>query len=104
MCNMAKTCSLSLPLHILLILAVCVCSLAMHFFAEGLAPVSGGIGLDLTAQGGHAHLADEHSEDNFIFPFLTFQLISHPAADLQAALATGEHSFSTSPLLPPPNS
>jgi hypothetical protein len=104
MCNMAKVSSLSLSLPILLILAVCIFSLATHFLSEGLTPVAENSGVGLTSLDGHAHLVDELCEDNFIFPFQTCLLVEHPTTALQAVLATGERSFSASPLLPPPNS
>ena len=104
MSNMDKAASLRLPLQILLVLAVCVCSLAMHLVAEGLAPVAGGPGFALAAQGGHALQVNEHCEDNFIFPFMTLLPVERPAASLQSAVATEAHAFPISPLLPPPNS
>jgi|WetSurMetagenome_2_1015567.scaffolds.fasta_scaffold1821179_1 hypothetical protein len=103
MCNTAKAASQGLPLYILLVLAVCVCSLAVHFIADGLAPVAINPGLDLAALGELAHLCGEHCEDNFIVPFQTHPSIEHPATAMQAAPATGAFSFPISPLLPPPN-
>jgi hypothetical protein len=103
MCNTAKAASQGLPLFILLILAVCVCSLAVHFIADGLAPVTISPGFDLAALGGFEHPFDEHCEDNFIVPFQTHSSIEQPATAMQAAPATGAFSFPISPLLPPPN-
>ena len=70
MCNMDEATTRHLPLHILLILAICVCSLAVHFVAEGLAPEVTGPRCNQDTQRGHVHLVDEHCEDYFIFPFL----------------------------------
>jgi hypothetical protein len=103
MCNSDETASQGLAWQFLLILAVCVCSLAVHFIAEGLAPVPISPGIGLAAQEGLAHLVAEHCEDNFFFPFQVHPPVKHPAAVLQAALATGAPSFLISPLLPPPN-
>jgi len=104
MCNMDEATARHLPLHILLILAICVCSLAVHFVAEGLAPEVTGPRCNQDTQRGHVHLVDEHCEDYFIFPFLTHLPVEQIAAFLQSALATGAHFFPISPLLPPPNS
>ena len=104
MCNMDEAASQRLPLHILFVLAVCASSLAVHFIADGLAPVAGSPGYDLDTQRGLAHLVDELCEDNFILPFLTCLPVEHIAAFLQSAVATGALFFSISPLLPPPNS
>jgi hypothetical protein len=104
MCSRDKTISLHMPFYILLILVVCACNLALHFVAEGLAPVTGGPGYDLSTQGGQAHPVNEHSEDNFIFPSLTCLSADHPEAALQSIVATETRSFPISPLLPPPNS
>jgi hypothetical protein len=104
MCGKDKGASLRLPLHILLVLAVCACSLAVHFVAEGLAPEVAGPGCNQDTQRGHVHLVDEHCEDYFIFPFLTHLPVEQIAAFFQSALATGALFFPISPLLPPPNS
>jgi hypothetical protein len=104
MCSMDKTAALHLPQYILLILVVCACILAVHFVAEGLAPVPGEAMFDRVAQGGQAFQVDEQSENNFIFPSLTRLPFEPPAAPLQCVVAFEAHSFSLSPLLPPPNS
>ena len=99
-----KTAALHLPLQILLILGACICSLAVHFAAEGLVPVAGGSGYDQASPGGVAYQVDEQGEDNIILPVLTRLPIEHPAAPLQFAVAIEARSFPISPLLPPPNS
>jgi hypothetical protein len=104
MCSKDKTASLHLPLHILLTLAFCTCSLAVHFAAEGLAPVTKGQGYDLAAQGVQALQVDEHSEDNFILSSQTSLPVEHPATTLLSLVATRTPSFLISPPLPPPNS
>ena len=104
MCSKDKTTSLHLPLHILLTLAFCTCSLAVHFAADGLAPVTEAQGYDLAVQGVQTLQVDEHSEDNFILPSLTSLPVELPTTALQSVVATGTTSFLISPLLPPPNS
>ena len=96
---------LHLPLRVIIVLVICACSVAVHFVAEGLAPVAGGApGFDLAEQGGHTHLDYEHCEDNFISPFLTCLPVEHTVARLPSAVATCAFSLSISLLLPPPNS
>jgi hypothetical protein len=92
-----------LPLRVVLILAVCICGLAVHFVAEGLSPVAGAPGFDLAAQGGQTHLVHEHCEDNFVFLSPTRLTVEHVVMHLASPAATGAFSISISPLLPPPN-
>ncbi len=99
-----KAAGLHLPLHILLTLAFCTCSLAVHFAAEGLAPATKGQGYDLATQGVQALQVDEHSEDNFILPSKTSLPVENPATTLPSLMATRTPSFLILPLLPPPNS
>jgi hypothetical protein len=93
-----------LPLHFLLILGICFCSLAVHLVAEGLTPVIRVPGSVWTVQGEQSPQVNELSEDNFILPSQSRLPVEHPAALLPCALETGGHSFPISPLLPPPNS
>lgn len=95
---------LHLPLHISFFLVICVCSLAVHFVAEGLAPVDGQIVFDLSTQEGNGHPVHEHGEDQFVFSSLdcvhvdcslTWPVSQAPARSL---------SILISPLIPPPNS
>ncbi len=99
-----KVAALRLPLPILLVLAICFCSLAVHFAAEGLAPVAGGSGYDQASPGGDAYQVGEQGEDNIILPVLTRPHFEHYAASLLCIVAIEARSFTISPLLPPPNS
>jgi hypothetical protein len=104
MYNRDRVASLRLPLPILLVLAVCVCSLAMHFVAEGLAPVAGGPGVNRAGLGEQAHLLIEHCDEDFIFPCLIQLPAEHPSISLPYTVISGVHSFTTSPLPQPPDS
>jgi len=104
MSSTAKAAPVHLPLRVILILAVCACSLAVHFLAEGLVPAQGQFMLELFGQGGEVHSVHEHSEDHFVFSLQG----SFPVARLfmpAPALAEARScSVLISPLLPPPNS
>jgi hypothetical protein len=99
-----KTSPVLLPLRVILVLVICICSLAVHFIAEGLSPVDGQTVFELTAQGGHAHPVHEHSEDYFVFSSLGRLHVEHlPTWPVSQAPARSL-SVLISPLLPPPNS
>ncbi len=101
---MNKGSPVHLSISVRFIFILCACSLALHFVAEGLAPVAGVPGFDLVEQGGHAHLVHEHGEDRFIFPILTRLPAAHTDAHLTSPVVTGAFFLSLSPLMPPPNS
>lgn len=88
---------------VILIILLCVCGMAVHFIAEGLAPACGVPGVDLMAQAGYAHGIHEHSEDHFVISPLTRLLVEHIAVCLAYPAAPSAFSFSLSPQLPPPN-
>lgn len=103
MYNRDKVAARRLPLY-LLVLVICICSLAVHFTAEGLPPVTGSHGFDRAAQGEDTNQVGEQGEDNIILPFLTHLPFEHPTASLQCASAAEAHSLPISPLFQPPNS
>jgi hypothetical protein len=104
MYNRDRITSLRLPLPFLLVLVVCVCSLAIHFVAEGLAPVAGGPEINRAGLVEQAHLLIEHCDEDFIFPCLIQPPAEHSSISLPYALISGVHSFTTSPLPQPPDS
>jgi hypothetical protein len=93
-----------MPLRVILVFAVCICSLVVHLAAEGLSPAAENPVLEVAERGEHVHPVHEHCDDHFILPLLGCLPAEHATVPLQPPAAVAALAFSISPLLPPPNS
>jgi hypothetical protein len=59
-----------LPLRILVILSICVCSLVMHFVAESLGPVAWSAAFEILEDRGDFDSDHDDTEDDFALPDL----------------------------------
>ena len=90
----------SLPTSAILVLFLCIFTVAVHFVAEGQA-VANSAAMDRIS---HTGQAQGHGEDHFTFFFstdLSVEYTFHPGV---SPLAIPAFSISLSPQLPPPNS
>jgi hypothetical protein len=87
---------------VILVLVICIWSLAVHFVMEGLSP-AGGPGFDFVTEAGHTHPVHEHSDDDFVLVRAIPSSQDLPTAFLSCPAISGAFSYSISPLLPPPN-
>lgn len=94
---MARTAPAHLPLWMVLLLAACLCGLAVHLFAESLGSTS------LSPVRARAESAG-HFDDHFVLssPVSICLSLLQPNKFLPASLP--RTSFGLPPLLPPPNS
>ncbi len=103
MCNMVEH-SFRLPLHLTILLFICVCGLVGHIMSDSLGPNNHPAIFDLAQHGGYVYADEGCDQDDIVFPSIAHwsaEYVSVPPA----AVRTGRPSyFPISPLQPPPNS
>jgi hypothetical protein len=90
-------------LGVILILAVCACSVAAHLVADGLITQAEGPGFDFAAERVGDDFEHEHADDHFIVLAMGLQELEYFLAPLTPCLQCCSLSVYISPLLPPPN-
>ncbi len=102
MCNTAEHPS-RLPLHLAILLLICVCSLAGHIMSDSLGSNNSPAVLDLVQHGGHIYADEGCDQDDFVFPGIAHMPAEYVSVS-PASLSTTRPSYlPISPLLPPPN-
>lgn len=94
---MARTAAGRPPTWMLLLLAICLTSLAVHFYAESLAPAAAPSTFFVSESPGHF---DDHFVQAPDRPVQEHGLLVSPAPEAAQVRAV----FGLLPLLPPPNS
>ena len=103
MCNMVENSS-RLPLHLIILLLICICGLVGHIMSDSLARNNYTAIFDLVQHGSHVYADEECNQDDFVFPSIAHwsaEYVSVPPASLRTARPS---YLPISPLLPPPNS
>lgn len=103
MCNMGEQ-SFRLPLHLTILLFICVCGLVGHIMSDSPGANNHPAIFDPAQHGGHVYADEGCDQDDLVFPSIAHwsaEYVSVPAV----AVRTGRPSyFPISPLQHPPNS
>jgi hypothetical protein len=91
------------PLGVILVLIVCACNLAVHFFVEGWSTQVQGPIFDVTVESGDFDYDLEHTENHFVLNSMSLHGQDGLPASVILQSQFCSSSVHISPLLPPPN-
>jgi hypothetical protein len=93
-----------LPLHLTILLFICICGLVGHIMSDSVAPYNYSAIFDLVQDGGHIYADEGCDQDDLVFPSITHwstEFVSVPPASMRTVRP---FYLPIPPLLPPPNS